>query len=112
MTKTGPLSKEEKTYIEDNKDKSADSIAKDLDRSENIVNKHLTTVKPEQEGTEGGEEWSPPKAGEQFARNKKYGATVMTESASMTSDENKQKTPRAIPDRMKDYICEIKRDEK
>ena len=48
MTKTGPLSKEEKTYIEDNKAKSADSIAKDLDRSENIVNKHLTTVKPEQ----------------------------------------------------------------
>jgi len=112
MTKTGPLSKEEKTYIEDNKTKSPDSIAKDLDRSESIVNKHLTKIKPEQEDSEQAGEWSPPKAGDQFARNEKYGSTAMTEGASMAGDENKKKTVRAMPDRMKDYICEIKRDEK
>lgn len=84
MTKRGRLSKEEKSYIEDNLGDGVEDIASSLDRSEAVVQKHIdeTTV---QEPNGSGE----IKAGDLMARNEKYGAVVMTEGASMAGDESK-----------------------
>lgn len=81
MTKKGPLSKKEKAYIEENKSTPAEELAEELDRSEASVNKHIATLKDD----------SKPQgiAGQQFARNEKYGATIMTENASMAGDATK-----------------------
>ena len=106
MAKTGPLSKEEKSYIEDNKKKGAEAIAKDLDRSESIVNKHITNIKDEEDDASD----DTPRTlttSEQFARNKKYGATIMTENASMKGDETR-KSRVQMPDRYKNAIHIIK----
>jgi len=84
MTKRGRLSKEEKSYIEDNLDDGVEDIASSLDRSEAVVQKHIdetTTQEPDGEGE--------LKAGDLMARNEKYGAVVMTEGASMAGDESK-----------------------
>ena len=45
--KKGPLSKVEKYYIENNTTSDVASLAKDLDRSEVIISKHLKTIKQE-----------------------------------------------------------------
>jgi len=84
MTKRGRLSKEEKSYIEDNLDDGVEDIASSLDRSEAVVQKHIDeTTAQESDGSEG------LKAGDLMARNEKYGVVVMTEGASMAGDESK-----------------------
>ena len=83
MTKKGPLSKKEKTYIEENRSLAAEEIATELDRSEASVRKHIATLKDDDK--------PQSIAGEQFARNQKYGATIMTENASMAGDATKGK---------------------
>tara|TARA_R110000824_G_scaffold227812_1_gene415658 strand:- start:1161 stop:1484 length:324 start_codon:yes stop_codon:yes gene_type:complete len=87
MVKKGPLSKKEKTYIEKNQDLPIEEVAEELDRSESSVTKHIATLKDD----------SKPEtmAGKLMARNEKYGATIMTESASMASDASK---PKVKPD--------------
>ena len=81
MTKKGPLSKKEKAYIEENKSLPVEELAEELDRSEASVNKHIATLKDDDK--------PQSIAGEQFARNQKYGATIMTENASMAGDATK-----------------------
>jgi hypothetical protein len=83
MAKKGPLSKKEKTYIEKNQDLPVDEIAEDLDRSESSVTKYIATLEDNSK--------PQPMAGNLMARNEKYGATMMTESASMAGDESKPK---------------------
>ena len=86
MTKRGRLSKEEKSYIEKNLASSAKLIAPDLDRSESIVQKYIDEIaiqEPEEQEPAG------QKAGDLMARNEKYGAVTMTETASMAGDESK-----------------------
>lgn len=106
MTKKGPLSKSEKSYIEENQQLSADRIAEDLDRSEKSVSNYLAKLgdqEPKKESpdkpsvsvsikgaTDDAEGFIVPKAGELMARNEKYGAVVMTENASMAGDETKE----------------------
>lgn len=83
MTKKGPLSKKEKTYIEENRSLAVEELAKELDRSEASVRKHIATLKSEDK--------SQSLAGQLMARNEKYGATIMTENASMAGDATKGK---------------------
>ena len=83
MTKKGPLSKKEKAYIEENKTLSVEELSEKLDRSEASINKHIATLKDDDK--------SQSIAGQQFARNEKYGATIMTENASMAGDATKGK---------------------
>ena len=106
MTKKGPLSKSEKTYIEENKKLPVDKIAEDLGRSEKSVSNYLGKL-DEQEDTENSSDkpsvsvsikgatddadgFKSLKAGELMARNDKYGSVVMTENASMAGDESKE----------------------
>ena len=84
MTKRGRLSKEEKSYIEKNLASSAKLIAPDLDRSESIVQKYIDEI-----AIQEPEEIKELKAGDLMARNEKYGAVIMTETASMAGDESK-----------------------
>ena len=74
MTKRGRLSKEEKSYIEDNLDDGVEDIASSLDRSEAVVQKHIDEMTAQESDDSGG-----LKAGDLMARNEKYGAVVMTE---------------------------------
>jgi predicted transcriptional regulator len=83
MTKKGPLSKKEKTYIEENKSLAVEEIAEELDRSEASVRKHIATLKSEDK--------PQTLAGQLMARNEKYGATIMTQNASMAGDATKGK---------------------
>tara|TARA_R110000744_G_scaffold3161_1_gene12257 strand:+ start:1692 stop:2009 length:318 start_codon:yes stop_codon:yes gene_type:complete len=92
MAKKGPLSKDEKKYIEDYQHLSVDEIAEKLNRSESSIKKHIASLEDKPEA----------KAGNLMARNKKYGATMMTENASIAGDESKSKVK---PDRDKINIA-------
>ena len=83
MVKRGGLSKEEKQYIAEHAEEGSEAISKHLDRSAASIKKALKDQ----------EEPDTPKksrSGELMARNKKYGAVVMTEGASMAADESKK----------------------
>ena len=57
MTKKGPLSKSEKSYIEENQQLPADQIAEDLDRSEKSVSNYLAKLgdqEPKKESPDKG----------------------------------------------------------
>lgn len=84
--KTGRLTKVEKFYIENNADKSAEDIAKDLNRSKSIVTKyideshdtgHIDSIKdPDSNNT----------VGDLMGHKEGRGVTVMTPAASELSD--------------------------
>jgi len=100
MFKKGRLSKEEKKYIADNASDGAESISENLNRSVAVVEKELLSIEePETKG----------QTGELMARNEKYGAVVMTENASMASDESKSKKDEPeLPRRYRGSIHKIK----
>jgi len=100
--KKGPLSNSEKErislYLTENQD--VESIARQLNRSENIVQKHIDSTSSQVE-----DKFVMPKASELetiegtpersrtsslFARNEKYGVTIMTEQASEAGDNSRK----------------------
>lgn len=86
MTKTGPLSKAEKFYIEQKySEMGVEQICKELDRAKKVVKAHATSQKLEEKKTV-----SKTRLAEQFAHNK--GSTVMTENASVIADEIRGRT--------------------
>ena len=98
--KRGPLSKEEKFFLEQNKNKTVKFLAKKLDRYESIVSSFLdslnqTTIveaepeqsKPVERPTFKRESKKPSLASETLARNKRTGSVIMTPASSMASDE-------------------------
>jgi hypothetical protein len=90
-TKRGPLSQEEKDIILRSK-KDAEYIAKRLKRNPESIQKFLDSLPVEKE--EGISEPQQPEetlTSSAMARNKKYGAVIMTENASMISDESRKK---------------------
>ena len=98
MTKKGPLGKAELYYIESfHKEKSAQEIAKDLDRA-------VGSVKKQVEKVEAGES-QPLTAGHQFAR--RDGIVMMTENAAMLSDAAKK----PASNKKSDCISRIKVDD-
>jgi hypothetical protein len=102
--KKGPLSNAEKKYINENSSEEINVIATSLDRSTSLVQKYIdssTQAKPEK-----------PKGnvGKMFARNEERGVTVMTQNASMASDETKTQRKEAangVP-RYQKFIHKIK----
>ena len=84
MTKKGPLSKDEKFYIEGNLEKPLEDLCKDLDRAKSTVTKYLKTVAVD-ESTK-----AETLLFQQFARNGK-GSTVMTQNASEMGDDKRSK---------------------
>jgi len=100
--KKGPLSNNEKKqislYLTENQD--VESIARQLNRSENIVQKHIDSTSSQVE-----DKFVMPKASELetiedtpersrtsslFARNEKYGVTIMTAQASEAGDNSRK----------------------
>jgi hypothetical protein len=96
--KKGPLSKEDKTYIDNHKDVSVEELSERLDRSINSVSCYVKTNESRVDDLN------------LFARNKDRGVVVMTEAASMSADENKKKPNLEQIRRYKNSICKIRRD--
>lgn len=105
--KKGPLSNAEKTKIDKMLQNGDDvlTIADATRRSENILKKYINSVaapessvvsevvseaKPEEQVTES-ESLPRTRTASLFARNEKYGVTVMTEQASSAGDESRHK---------------------
>ena len=85
--KTRRLNKVEKFYIENNTDKSVEDLAKDLNRSEAVINKyvnekggsgHLDSVQDEKSTV-----------GELMGHKENRGVTIMTPAASELADETR-----------------------
>ena len=84
MTKTGPLSKAEKFYIEQKySEMGVEQICKELDRAKKVVKAHAKSQKLEEQS-----KVSKTRLAEQFANNNK-GSIVMTENAAIIADELK-----------------------
>ena len=98
--KKGPLSNEEKDFVRSNaKDfSSIEDLASQMDSSVLILTKYLAGV-----ATETTQDISSL-----FARKEERGVTVMTEAASLASDENKEKKDVQSPPRYRKYIHKIK----
>ena len=98
--KKGPLSNEEKEFIRNNaKDfSSVEDLASKMDRSVLILTKFLASVAKE----------TTQDVSSLFARKEERGVTVMTEAASIASDENKEKKDVQSPPRYRKYIHKIK----
>lgn len=98
--KKGPLSKKDKEFIECNAGMAIEELSKRLERSIEVLEKHLSK--------------NSKKANNNnislFARNKDRGVVVMTESASMASDDNKKKVSLYETRKYKDSIHTIKKD--
>ena len=84
--KTGKLNKVEKFYIENNSDKEVSQIAKDLNRSEASVKKHMKASPKPQHTSEA-------KSDDAFSLmgHNDRGSTVMTPAASELSDSTRGK---------------------
>ena len=88
--KKGPLSKQEKEFIDNNLAMDVKDISKKLDRSEKILNKYMKiTDTPSQK---------------LFATKPERGVVVMTESASMSADDSRPKRSSQMPSRYKEGV--------
>ena len=83
MTKKGPLGKAEEFYVEHHyKTNSVDEIAKELDRPKATIKKKVEGLRKK--------EAQEANAGSQIARQD--GIAIMTENASVISDEARKKS--------------------
>tara|TARA_R110002167_G_scaffold255783_2_gene462152 strand:+ start:5573 stop:5944 length:372 start_codon:yes stop_codon:yes gene_type:complete len=98
--KKGPLSKVEKKIITNSynpaKEESVAEIAAKLNRSEAVVTKFIGTLvstitKPDETPPVAEVVETTGSTSQHFARNEKYGATMMTPAASQASDESRAK---------------------
>jgi|TARA_R110000823_G_scaffold172701_1_gene305180 hypothetical protein len=101
--KKGPLSNSEKSDVHSylGKQQDAKSIAEHLNRSENIIQKFIDSIAedesalPKAEEVETIEPTVRTRTSELFARNEKYGVTVMTPQASEAGDDSRHKRVKA-----------------
>ena len=85
--KTGKLNKVEKFYIENNADKNATEIAKDLNRTEASVKKYIKSSRDTGHVSEATPE--PADVGNLMGHKEGRGVTVMTPAASELSDDTR-----------------------
>jgi hypothetical protein len=98
--KKGPLSNKDKEFIDCNVGMAIEELSKKLERSIEVLEKYLSSNKTKPKGDNI----------KLFARNKDRGVVIMTESASMASDENKNKVNLYKTRKYKDSIHTIKED--
>jgi len=92
--KKGPLSKAEKTQIDDmlRQGDGVATISDTTNRSEKVITKFIASREAVEQSTTNTKAETPKgEAGKMFARNEKYGATIMTQNASAASDESRAK---------------------
>ena len=87
--KTGRLTKVEKFYIENNTDKSAEDIAKDLNRSKSTVTKHLGDSRDTGHVDSVKDPDLNHTVGDLMGHKEDRGVTVMTPAASELADETR-----------------------
>lgn len=87
--KKGPLSKDEKKFIDSNSNLTNEALAEKLDRSIKTVSNY--NKKPQKTKIQSTNSDTSSDI-ELYARNKDRGVVVMTETASIVSDEKKKKT--------------------
>ena len=83
--KKGPLSKQEKEFIDNNLAMDVKDISKKLDRSEKILSKYMKITDTPSQNL--------------FATKPERGVVVMTESASMSADDSRPKRSSQMPSR-------------
>tara|TARA_R100000008_G_C3577865_1_gene166418 strand:+ start:768 stop:1091 length:324 start_codon:yes stop_codon:yes gene_type:complete len=86
--KTGKLTKVEKFYIENNNDKDVSEIAKDLNRTEASVKKHIEKSRMDHVDKVQDEKSD---ISELFGHKEDRGVTIMTPMASELADETRSK---------------------
>jgi predicted transcriptional regulator len=86
--KTGKLNKVEKFYIENNEDKEVDEIAKDLNRTEASVKRHIEKSRM---GHVDEVQDKKSDISELFGHKEDRGVTIMTPAASEIADETRSK---------------------
>lgn len=107
--KKGPLSKQEKTYVEENHETTTATIMADkMNRSVQIVDKYIAKLTSSvKEKTKTSETvTSTLDSSSLYARDKNKIATIMTEAASAAGDESRKKAE--MPSRYKGMIHKIK----
>jgi len=92
--KRGPMSNTDKLFLVQNKNKSLKFLSKKLNRTEESIQEFIDSLDESKKQNEQSEPRREPKPQTQIssslARNKKYGAVVMTPTASMISDEKRK----------------------
>lgn len=101
--KKGPLSNEEKSYIEENLEMDVKELAESMDRSVKLVKAHV-----DKQPAQKPEPKEDSKTMQLLARNAERGVVVMTESASSHFDENRTRSK--LPKRYEGMIHKIKED--
>ena len=105
--KKGPLSKQEKTYVQENHEKMTATIMADkMDRSVHIVDKYITSLgsKDDVKTTDK----PVVDSSSLYVRDSNKVATIMTEAASAASDESRKRP--TTPKRYTGIIHKIKED--
>ena len=103
--KKGPLSKTEKTFIQNlYSSTSVAELASKMNRSESMINKYLATLDTSEQPEP---ETKVKDVSDLYAKKKEYGVTIMTEAASVVSDENKSNKSK-MPPRYHKHIHRIK----
>lgn len=94
--KRGPMSNSDKLFVVQNKSKSLKFLSKKLNRTEESIKFFLDSLENQNEETPKKEIKPETQISAALSRNKKYGAVIMTPTASMISDGKKQKTVKKI----------------
>jgi len=88
--KRGPMSNSDKDFLIKNKNRTLKFLSKKLNRTEESIQVFLESINPKiEEVIKEPKPETPISAS--LARNKKYGAVIMTPTASMISDEKRKK---------------------
>lgn len=111
--KTGKLTKIEKFYIDNNLDMSVSDLAKDLNRTETIVEKHRpSSDTPQGHITKANHYPKTKTVNDLMGHKESRGVTIMSPEASQIADETRAKrlSKMNIADRHKGSIHIIKED--
>ena len=103
--KKGPLSKEDKVFIDNNSDMSTVDLSKKLKRSEGSIEKYVATLDKKTTTTKKIDENSDI---DLFARKEDRGVVVMTEAASMSADSSKADSSSLKANKYRDVIHKIR----
>tara|TARA_B100000029_G_scaffold480239_1_gene528065 strand:- start:1175 stop:1504 length:330 start_codon:yes stop_codon:yes gene_type:complete len=94
----GPLTKVEKFYIDNNKNKKIEELAEDLSRTKKTIKKYLDTIVDSSEASHIAKAKSDsPTAGDMMLKNERYGVSIMTQEASMNGDATAVKSNKFNP---------------
>ena len=96
----GPLTKVEKFYIDNNKDKPIKELVADLSRTKKTIQKYLDGLNSVDTGHITTSKSESPNAGDMMIKNEIYGVSIMTQEASMAGEDLSRQRNKFNPDVM------------